>query len=231
MPVYREGANINTCLRHLAGLRRIASAEVVVVDGDHGSTTGFIESSEWPFRLAVLESVKGRGIQLNTGAERAQADMLVFLHVDTQLPHRALLIIERCIREYAVGSFSLGVATDSPLVTILAAVADLRSKITRIPYGDQVQFMRRATFRRLGGFDDIPIMEDVAMMLKVRRLGIRARILERRILTSDRRWKKETLAVTTLRNWTIYLLYRAGVSAERLGRYYRTVGSRHRFSP
>ena len=124
-----------------------------------------------------------------------------------------------------MGSFSLGVATDSPLVTILAAVADLRSKITRIPYGDQVQFMRRATFRRLGGFDDIPIMEDVAMMLKVRRLGIRARILERRILTSDRRWKKETLAVTTLRNWTIYLLYGAGVSAERLGRYYRTVGA------
>ena len=223
VPVYREGLNINACLRHLTSLHRIDRAEVVVVDGDHGSTSSLIEDTPRPFRLTVLKSAKGRGVQLNKGAERARGNKLVFLHVDTQLPRRALSGIDRCLRDYEVGSFSLGVVSHNLFVTIWAAIADLRSKITRIPYGDQVQFMRRATFRRLGGFDDIPIMEDVSMMLKVKRRGIKARILDRRILTSDRRWKKETLVGTTLRNWLIYLLYRTGVPAERLERWYRPV--------
>jgi hypothetical protein len=162
----------------------------------------------------------GRGVQHNRGAAAAGTEILIFLHVDTRIPHKALSLIEEVLCGYAAGAFSLGIDSPRGFLKLGERLANLRSRITRIPYGDQVLFMRRDTFLSLGGFQEIPLMEDVAFALELRRRGIPIHILREKTCTSDRRWREEGAVRGTVRNWMIYTLFRLGVSPDRIIEYY-----------
>jgi hypothetical protein len=119
------------------------------------------------------------------------------------------------------GAFDLAVDSERPAFRLIEKAASIRSRLTRIPYGDQSVFMRKRDFQDLGGFRDIPIMEDVEIMQRIKKRKGKICILRKAVRTSPRRWEKEGIVYTTLRNWLILFLYLFGVRPEKLIRFYR----------
>lgn len=219
IPVYHEEGRINETVSYLARLEGLNKAEVIIVDGAEGSTLEAMKAQKLSIRGIVCP--KGRARQLNTGAEAASGEALLFLHADTRLPHNALRLVSETLRRYEAGAFDLSIETAHPFIKLVSLVGSIRSRLTRVPYGDQAQFIRRSTFERIGGFPDIPLMEDVALMDKLRAERVPIRILNEKARTSDRRWVKEGPIAGTLRNWRLISAYRLGVPAERLVANYR----------
>lgn len=220
IPVLNEAGNINQVVDHILGLPG-GDREIVIVDGSPGCET--LQAVE---RAGVkkISSGPGRGLQMNRGAEAASGEVLVFLHADTFLPEAAFLLIAKAAADPEIvgGAFDLGINSGRKVFRLIERAASLRSRITRIPYGDQGIFLRRKCFMDIGGFKEIPIMEDVELMSRVRRLGGRLSIIREKVLTSPRRWEREGIAACTARNWTLITLYLVGVAPERLARFYRT---------
>ena len=221
IPVYREQENINDCLNRLTGLREIEKAEVILVDGDGGSTLQAIHPQAFPFTLIRLLSGKGRGAQLNAGAEAAAAQYLLFLHVDTILPQGGLSLVAGALNRCDAGAFSLGVLGAGGLFKTWLAYVNGRKRLSFTPYGDQAIFMTRDTYHRVGGFPQIPIMEDVAMTDRLKRAGMRLELLRSKVLTSPRRWRKYGYFLNFLKNTALFTLYRMGLSPWILAGYYR----------
>ena len=220
IPVYKEIDTINKCLQSLVKLERVEESEVIIVDGDNGSTTDHVIKADYPYSLKFVVSEKGRGQQLNRGAEAARGRNFVFLHVDTSMPLNALSLIEESLKSYAAGSFSLGIDSKRLFLRLGNLLANIRSNFSRIPFGDQVHFIRSDVFFGIGGYHHIPIMEDVALMLELKKRGIEIQIRKEKIITSDRRWKKEGMIKATIRNWFLYAIYRIGVPVEKLSSRY-----------
>jgi hypothetical protein len=122
--------------------------------------------------------------------------------------------------DYVAGAFDLGIDSHRLAFRVIEKIACWRSRLTRIPYGDQAIFIRRDYFRSMGGFQDIPIMEDVDLMRRIKKKGGKIHILRDRVKTSARRWEKEGILYGTLRNWLLVSLFCAGVKPERLARFY-----------
>lgn len=217
IPVYREPYAIGRCLAYLAGCPGIEECEVIVSEGDGGAS--MVPSTILAVR--VVSSPPGRGQQLNAGAASARADRLLFLHVDTRPPRSFVRLVTHALTDRVAGAFDLRIDSPHPLVRLIGVVGLVRSRLTRIPYGDQVQFIRRDAFSVLGGFPETPIMEDVALMDRLRAAGAKISILRPAALTSGRRWTREGAVGTTLRNWRIMLAYRSGIRPERLRERYR----------
>jgi len=173
--------------------------------------------------VTKLLSPKGRGRQQNRGAGAAHGGVLLFVHADTILPCRAFERIGEVMADTscAGGAFDLAIDSPRPAFRVIERVASLRSRATKIPYGDQAIFLRASRFRMLGGFREIPLMEDVELMQRVKRRGWKIAIIPEPVLTSARRWEKEGLLYGTLRNWCLVTLFYCGVSPERLARFYR----------
>ena len=220
VPVYREQENIASCLEALDSLGRIEEVELIVVDGDGGSTLEAIPSRARRYALRTVVSPPGRGRQMNAGAAAASGEILLFLHVDTFLPPQALSLAERALRKAAAGAFSVD-HPSGPVFRWWVGVLNLFKRIFRTPYGDQGYFLRRETFRALGGFEEIPIMEDVALMRALHRRRLKIRILRARVLTSDRRWRKRGYAFNFLRNMLLLWLYFLGAPPRLLAGWYR----------
>ncbi len=217
--IHEEGV-INSTIEHLETLQVSASMEIIVVDGDRsGETIGVIRNGN--VRTATGE--KGRGNQMNRGAAMARGDIVVFLHADTRLPPDAFALMEGALSDPVclVGAFDLAIDSGRPIYRLLAKIASFRSRITRIPYGDQTFFFRRDYFNDIGGFANIPLMEDVEIMRRIKKRGGRIAILNRSVTTSARRWEKEGILLCTLRNWLLISLYFFGVSPERLSKFYK----------
>jgi rSAM/selenodomain-associated transferase 2 len=221
IPVYREQDNINACLSHLGSLRAIEHCEVILVDGDGGSTLKAVAPSSYPFRLLKIVSRQGRGHQLDVAARKASGRLLVFLHVDTLLPRGALGMIEKTLRSYDAGAFSLGMIEAKPLFKTWLAYTNAVKRLLFNPYGDQAIFMKSDIYRKVGGFPALPIMEDAALIRRLKRGSYRVKLLHTRILTSDRRWKKRGYILNFIRNTALYMFYRMGVSPHRLAGYYK----------
>lgn len=221
IPVLNEETAINSVIEHIGHLQGGPDAsEIIVVDGDpEGKTIKAITDK----KVVAAIGKKGRGNQMNKGAALAHGDVLVFLHVDTRLPLNAFAHIHTALYDssYKAGAFDLAIASDRPAFRLIARSASLRSRLTRIPYGDQTHFFRRDYFHAIGGFADIPIMEDVEIMRRVKKRGEAIVFISQPSSTSARRWEKEGLLKCTLRNWFLLSLYIAGVSPERLARWYR----------
>ncbi len=220
IPVLREESIIESTIEHLAVIGRNGSFETIVVDGDgEGKTIGFIKNGDT--KTAV--SQKGRGLQMNTGAAMAQGEILIFLHADTRLPPDALDLIESAFldRTCVAGAFDLKIDSDRRVHRLISKIASLRSRVSRIPYGDQVFFFPRAYFQAVGGFAHIPIMEDVEIMRRIKKRGEKIAIIDQPVTTSARRWEKEGILLCTLRNWFLISLYLAGASPERLSGFYK----------
>ena len=221
IPVLNEADQINALIGHLRDFPEEAKIEIIVVDGSaQGDTLGVIEDRQ----VRCLSSAAGRARQMNAGAAVAMGEILIFLHADTRLPAGALALIDHALELPGLvgGAFDLEIRSNRPSLKIIAAVASRRSRLTRIPYGDQAIFIRRAFFGQIGGYPDIPLMEDVALMRQIKKAGGRIYIIRERVSTSPRRWEKEGILRATLRNWVLLGSYYFGVAPETLARHYRS---------
>lgn len=220
IPVWNEGAIITRTIEHIWCLHASGGAEIIIVDGDPEGKTIDV-ARHMGVKAAISE--KGRGNQMNRGAALAAGEILVFLHADTTLPSDALELIEATMRDTSCmgGAFDLVIDSERPVFRVIEKAASFRSRITRIPYGDQAIFIRRTDFRDLGGFKNIPIMEDVEIMRRIKKWGGKICIIDRAVRTSSRRWEREGIIYTTLRNWLLLSLYLSGFKPEKLVRFYR----------
>ncbi|MDX9785318.1 MAG: TIGR04283 family arsenosugar biosynthesis glycosyltransferase [Desulfobacterales bacterium] len=219
MPVYREEKTIQRTLSHLTSINNSEYIEIIVVDGQSGGNTLHAVSEP---RIKKIIGPKGRGAQMNCGAMMATGNILLFLHADTLLPYNALEAICSAARKphIAGGAFNLGIDGEKKRFRLIEATVRARTRLTRIPYGDQAIFIKKAVFHNLGGYPEIPIMEDVALMRRIKTQGMKITILPACVLTSARRWETEGIFYCTLRNWLLSALFSAGVSAARLAHLY-----------
>jgi len=216
IPALNESAVIRPTL---AGAHATEVREIILSDG--GSTDGTPDIAR-ELGCRVMHVPGGRGCQMNRAASVASGGVLLFLHADTLLPEGFGAEVFRMLREPGViaGAFRLGVDDTRMSLKAVCVLANLRSSLLQLPYGDQGLFLRHDTFDRLGGFPEIPVMEDYAFVRILRRHG-RIGISRRAVSTSARRWRTLGVMRTTVANQLMLLGYHAGVSPERLARFYR----------
>lgn len=213
IPVYNEQENINSLIAHI---RETGDCEIIVSDSNNKTNNIIIDE-----RVIKVSSPKGRGIQMNTGAKSATGDALLFLHADTKLPEGWMKEAEEALETFPAGAFALHIDSAKPVFRLIERTVWLRNLITRVPYGDQAIFCTREAFDSLDGYADIPLMEDVDFMKRLKKSGIRVYLSDIPVETSARRWEREGLLYTTLRNWTIISLYTLGVSPRHLKKLYK----------
>ena len=220
IPVYREEQIINDFVRRLTKIFPPDRHEIVIIDGDPGRST--LSALHVP-GVSGSASDSGRGKQMNAGAAKARGKILLFIHADTTLPESAPELIQTALRDQGLagGAFSLGIDSSRWSLKLVEAAANLRSAVTRVPYGDQAIFIRKEKFSEIGGFRDIPIMEDLELMTRLKKNRGKIIILPDKAMTSARRWESEGVSRGTLRNWLIRTLYHLGVSPEKICRMYR----------
>jgi rSAM/selenodomain-associated transferase 2 len=216
IPTLNEAKNLP---RAVMSARLARNAEVVVADG--GSVDGTVSVAQG-LGVRVVRCEKGRAAQMNVGAEAATGEMLVFCHADTRLPPGYDTQVRRLLPQdrAAGGAFRIAIDDARPALTFLAASINARSLIRRTPYGDQAFFVARNLFRRMGGFRDMPLMEDYEFITRLRRHG-RIVIAPGTVLTSARRWRTLGVVRATLTNHAIVAAYRLGLSPQRLALWYR----------
>jgi len=161
---------------------------------------------------------------MNAGAEKAKQDVLLFLHADTMLPNNAKLEIEKGISgKHLWGRFNVEFDETCLVMRVIAFFINQRSKLSQIATGDQAMFIKRDLFERVGGFDDIALMEDVAMSKKLYKLGNAPYAAKIKVVTSARRWKQNGVIRTVIKMWWYRLAYFLGVSPDSLAQGYRNV--------
>jgi len=216
MPVLDEAESLGAVLAPLAAWRA-AGHELIVADG--GSRDGSREIAR-PLCDRLVEAPRGRASQMNAGARTASGAALLFLHADTHLPPDAPTLILAALADGAVwGRFDVRVQGRSRLLPLVSRMINLRSRLTGVATGDQAMFMRRDVFERLGGFADLPLMEDVEMSKRLRVLGAPA-CLRGPALTSGRRWDRRGAAATILLMWRLRAEYFLGADPRRLALKY-----------
>ena len=201
------------------------AGEVIVADG--GSQDNTIE-------LAGLADAKtlnvpyGRACQLNTAALGAKGDILLFLHADTILPpHYAKAVIETVeISGFSAGAFRLTIDSNALGVRLIEKAVNFRSGLLKLPYGDQSLFMTKDTFLRIGGFADMPIMEDFEMVKRLQRRG-RVITISKSVKTSARRWLQLGVLRTTIVNQLVIAGFKIGISPLKLAGFYRNQKKRY----
>jgi rSAM/selenodomain-associated transferase 2 len=218
VPILNEVAEFPDLLMHLLQWQR-RGCEIVLADG--GSVDGSVEIAQ-AMGSPVIVAPQGRAQQMNADAERAQGDVLLFLHADTRLPADALASIRIATRAgYRVwGRFDVRITGGSGLLTVIGRLMNLRSRWSAIATGDQAIFVLRRTFRDLGGFADLPLMEDVELSRRLRKLSPPA-CLGTPVTTSGRRWDTNGIWRTIWLMWRLRWAYWRGVPAERLAGGYR----------
>ena len=215
VPTLNEAAHLGASLSSLP-----REAEVVVADG--GSTDETISMATRSGARVVTGS-RGRARQMNRGVDAARGDTLLFLHADCTLGPDAYHQLQTALDDdddVVGGSFRMSIRDASWGLRWIAATSNARARYLRTPYGDQAIFVRRSAFEKLGGFPDIPFMEDVALVRKLKRLG-KLVCVDETVTTGARHWKQLGPVRTTLLNWSMVTFYLLGVPAERLEPYYR----------
>ena len=220
IPVLHESDRINSLIENIEGLTGDGSHEVIVVDGSPTKDTIWAIDNE---NIIKLVSLKGRARQMNAGAAVAKGEILIFLHADTELPRNALRGINSAMAQgqYVGGAFELGIVSHKIKFKMLARWASLRCRLTGIPYGDQAIFIKRDYFKSLGGYKDIPLMEDVELMRRIKRRGGKICIVPEQVKTSPRRWEEEGFIYVNARNAFLFTSYIFGVSPEKLASFYK----------
>ncbi len=217
VPVLDEADAILGALDALAPYRT-RGVELIVVDG--GSRDATVPRAA-PHADRVVVAPRGRATQMTAGARLARGEVLIFLHADTRLPPYAdRLVLERlarCGRTW--GRFDVKIGGRHPLLTVVAALMNLRSRLTGIATGDQAIFARRDAFETVGGYPEVALMEDIALSARLKRLS-RPLCLRARAVTSGRRWEKHGLLRTVVLMWRLRLAYFVGADPSALARRY-----------
>lgn len=216
LPVFNEEKNIPKILKHLQSYRD-AGHEVVVVDGSSTDNTLMLAHDGAD---AVIVSQRGRALQMNNGAAVATGDVLLFLHADTFLPENALaLISDIAARNNFWGRFDVRLSSDHFIYRVIEWFINKRSALTSIATGDQAIFIERKLFDALGGFPEIPLMEDVSLSIRLKKITPPL-CLKQQVITSSRRWEVNGVLSTVLLMWKLRFYYFLGVSPERLKQLY-----------
>jgi rSAM/selenodomain-associated transferase 2 len=216
MPVYNEAKGLAATLDVLT---LSLDEELIVVDG--GSTDATVSIAQ-QYTEKTYTAKTGRASVMNYGAQHAEGNVLLFLHADCQLPGNAFQLIRDILkdRSIAAGAFHLAIEHEGWAYRLIEYMARLRSRCTGMLYGDQGMFLRKEVFDRIGGFADIPLMEDIEISQRLKKEG-RVVFADASITASARRWIDEGVVFTTLRDWAIAFLYTfMKVSPEKLIRHY-----------
>jgi rSAM/selenodomain-associated transferase 2 len=215
VPVLDEADTIAAHLDALAPLRA-RSGEVIVVDG--GSRDGTLPQAE-ARADRVLVAERGRASQMNAGARAAGGDILLFLHADTRLPPGADELVRHALRKGRVwGRFDVSIE-GGRLLGLVAALMNRRSRLTGIATGDQAIFATRDAFAAVGGYADIPLMEDIVLSRRLKRLS-RPACIRARVITSGRRWQRHGVLRTILTMWRLRLAFYLGADPRALALAY-----------
>jgi rSAM/selenodomain-associated transferase 2 len=192
--------------------------EIIVVDGGSTDRTREIVQRT-PAKCIVAP--RGRAQQMNAGAQAATGDVLLFLHADTRLPASALTEVRTALGDLRCvgGRFDVKFDREAWMFRLIGTLMNVRSRVTKIATGDQAIFVRRGVFDEIGGFPDLPLMEDVAFSRLLKKRG-RIACLRRHVVTSARRWEKAGVWRTILKMWTLRLLFFTGVSPLHFRRFY-----------
>ena len=217
IPALNEAANLTRLLPALA--RDCPGAEIIVVDGGSRDETAAVVARQPGARLVMSE--RGRARQMNAGARQAIGDVLLFLHADTWLPADAGAAVDRALAEPGVvaGRFDVRFDNPRPVLRMVAWLMNTRSRASGICTGDQAIFVRRADFEAVGGYPDIPLMEDIELSRRLKRRG-RLAALRLRVTTSARKWEREGPLRTIGLMWALRVLHFCGVAPARLHRWY-----------
>jgi uncharacterized protein len=227
IPTLNEERSLAALLEDLALLR--VPHEVIVADG--GSTDGTRAVAE---RLAarVVSSRTGRGLQLAAGARVARGELLCFLHADVRLADQTRMALEqearahrRRVRPQGAATFRLAIDAPGTAFRVIECGANLRTRFFGLSYGDQGLVVERKEYHAVGGYRDLPVMEDVALVCALCRRS-RLRLLGAELHVSARRWQREGVWKRTLRNWLLIAAYLVGISPRSLARWYRPSGDR-----
>ncbi len=219
MPVLNEEDHLPDTL---ARLSLSQSEELIIVDG--GSSDSTVEIAK-NFTSKVFLSPRGRAKQMNYGAKKAEGKILFFLHADCVPSDRAFNLIRNTLKEEGIilGAFDISFNQKGLCYRVIEKGANIRSRLTSIPYGDQGIFLKKEVFMKLGGFSEIPLMEDIELGRRARKIG-RIVFVDEPIYVSARRFEKEGLLYAVLRDWILALSYTVfGVKPERLVKHYKNV--------
>ena len=205
--------------RLLQSLKACAPDELVLVDG--GSSDGTAQLLQ-ESGLRWLSSKPGRAVQMNAGAELCESDILLFLHADTDISSDGVEFLRGLARTPGMvgGRFDVRLSGQHAALRVIECLINLRSRLSRISTGDQAMFVRRDVFEAMGGFSDIPLMEDIEFSRRLKRRG-KIACLRQKVSTSSRRWDQHGMVRTVLLMWRLRLLYWLGVSPAKLATMYR----------
>lgn len=221
IPVLNEAAIIQTALR---GLQRNSALEIIVVDG--GSEDQTVTLAQQTGVRVISIAGRGRAAQMNAGANIAQGTILLFLHIDTQLPPNFADLVTKTLEHPKVitGAFELAIDGAELSLRWIEMLVKMRSHLFSLPYGDQAIFLTKQVFLEIDGFSDLPIMEDFEFIKRLKRQG-KIEIAPATVTTSGRRWQKLGIGKTTLINQLMIIGYYLGISPTKLSSFYRSQNS------
>jgi rSAM/selenodomain-associated transferase 2 len=219
IPTLNEAATISDTLAALQPMRK-RGHQVILVDGGSQDSTFSIAK---PLVDLALCSSAGRATQMNAGAGVAHGDLLWFLHADTHIPVDTELLLEPLLRDCTKewGRFDIRLSGNTLSLRIIERMMNWRSRLSGIATGDQGIFIYRDTFERIGGFSDMPLMEDVDISRRLKRASGMPLCLSHKLTTSSRRWEKHGVLPTIVLMWRLRLAYWLGASPTDLARQYR----------
>lgn len=225
IPMLNEAPQIERLLKSLQNYRA-QGHEIIVVDG--GSCDESIAKAKgWVDGLLEVEDPvrdRGRAVQMNRGAEMATGDVLLFLHCDTFLPSQALLSLEKLFvtrQAAAWGRFDIELSGRRKIFRVIESAINCRSRWSGIATGDQAIFVRANTFAAIGGYQRVPLMEDVDLCKRLKRVvgsPINSRL---KVSTSSRRWETHGVYKTILLMWCLRFAFFVGVNPSRIAAFYR----------
>ncbi len=228
IPTLNEERTIIATLAHTAEL---GFDELIVADGGSlDQTRTLVESyRQRPRSTAqspvwLVTSPPGRALQMNEGAKASRGEILLFLHADTQLPGDAKTTIATTLADPRMVGGRFAVRFDRPSMwgAIISGMMNWRSRMSGLATGDQALFVRRSIFEQIGGFTDMPLMEDIEFSRRLKRTGMIA-ALTATVTTSFRRWEQHGPLRTILLMWTLRFLYWIGISPAHLVKWYKSV--------